>query len=926
VAQLEILSPGVYGFEKEPSRAPEGISPAKAGFVGWTDEGPSNTPVEVRSTVEFERVFGPISSLGLVPIGIQGFFGNGGQRAYIVRVVPSDAISAWADIDPTPGPTKWTFTMKGEGTWGNDTRIHIRGNRNFLDRTAGAEQWEKFDLLVLRPSEYDASILVSEETYEAVQFTDPDAADYVTTVLTDPRKPSQLVEITEGAGGTPSGLIPSYEEDEVLVAGGSVNGIDTNFSGTLAQGACLDNTLRIVAADAQVDDEAQTPTPAIDGIVTTFAITLPTTPVLDGSLRMFYAKVGDQVDNLGSGPFAVGTVNGIDTAFQIAAGALTAPVHRENTVFRIRYAVPAGGSPWVPIGAATPGQIYDLASTPIPGVTPSTPVHPGTLAIAVTTVDDGAQVILDDGAGNLINPLVFQGGTGTIDYTTGAMTGQTLGSLGGGLAGGSPVTVTYDESDIITKAAATDNMAQAVALAGAIGAGTNAIDLVDSVTAPTQSGLIDFTTSTPPQSGTNILVDYVPLGIVNGDVAGDLTELGGVAGAAGSADYVTGAVALTTLLAPRAATTIDADYQSGQVATDDGLGNLVGDVDAAGTNTIDYDTGAYDITWDSAPTAGTDILGNYTGLASDVEWQMSGGVNGSAVTRADISAAALESSKQGIYALDLVEEPLNVVVPDFEGSEFVQFDMVQFAKNRPDLRYLIMGYANGTTVSEAIKYIQVDQAWDEKIGAMYYPNVYFVNPLTDRVELVPITPLVAGVYARTANTKNVGKAPGGVEDGALNAVGVVAAEFVLEKSDRDNLYQSRINPIISSDATGIAVWGVRSLSRETRWRYINARTLHNFLMYATSLNLQWAVFENNGPPLWAKIETALKGYYGSLFRLGYFAGQNEDEAFFVTCNATNNNASTVAEGKAIIDIGFNPGTPAEFITFTLQQPVGTQTS
>ena len=916
MAQLEIRSPGVYGFEKEPSRAPEGISPAKAGFVGWTDEGPSNTPIEVRSTVEFERVFGQISSLGLVPIGMPGFFGNGGQRAYIVRAVPSDAVAALAAIDAAPGPTKWTFTLNGEGTWGNVTKIHIRGNRNFLDRTIGAEAWEKFDLLVLRPSESDASIYVSEETYEAVQFTDPDAADYVTNVLTDPRRPSMLVEITEGAGGTPSDLLPSYETDEVLVASGAVNGIDTNFTGALAEGACLDNTLRIVAADAQVDDEAQSPAPAIDGIEKTFALTLPTTPVLDGSLRMFYGKLGDAFDNLGPGPFAIGTVNGGDTVFQIAPSALTAPVYRENTVFRMRFAKVAGASPELLHTDGGGGVAHDISTTPLTSV----PVHPGTVAITLD-VGAGSVVVLDDGLGNLSDPGGVWTGAATIDYATGAMTGTT-----NPLAISSTVVAVYNASGTITKAASTDNLAQDVALAGSIGAGTNTIDLVDSVATPTGSGTIDFVANTAPITGTDILVDYVPLGIVNGDVASALTELGGLAGAAGSADYVSGAVALTTLLAPRATTTIDADYQSGQVATDDGLGGLVGDVDAAGANTIDYDTGVFDITWDSAPTAGTDILGNYTGLADSAEWAMAGGTNGSAVSRADISAAALESSKQGIYALDLVEEPLNVVVPDFEGSEFVQFDLVQFAKNRPDMRYLIMGYANGTTVDEAIKYVQVDQAWDEKIGALYFPNLYFVNPLTDRVELVPVTSFVAGVYARTANNKNVGKSPGGVEDGALNAVGVVGAEYVLEKADRDSLYQSRINPIISSDATGLAVWGVRGLSKDTRWRYVNARTLHNFLMYATSLNLQWAVFENNGPPLWAKIETALKGYYGSLFRLGYFAGETEEDAFFVTCNATNNNSATVAEGKAIIDIGFSPGTPAEFITFTLQQPVGTQTA
>jgi len=911
VAQLEILSPGVYGFEKAPNRTPEGISPAKAALVGWTDEGPSHTPIELRSSIEAEKVFGPISTLGLVPISWRAFFGNGGERVYVVRTPAADAVSSYADIDPTPGPTKWTFTMLGEGLWGNVTRVRIKGNRNFLDRTAGAEAWSKFDLLILRPSEYDASIYVSEERYEAVQFADPDAGDYIGNVLSDPRRPSMLVTLTEGAGGVPSDLVAAYRADEVLVAGGSVNGIDTQFVASFAE-SVLDGALRITAAEAAVDDEVQTTTPTpIDGIETSYAITLPTIPVLDGSLRLFYAQLGDQFDNLGPGPFATGTINGGDTVFQIAASALTAPVHRENTVFRMRFAKTNVAAELIHTDGGG-GLPYDFVTTALT----TSPVHPGTVAISLD-IGAGVVVVLDDGLGNLVDPGGVFVGAATIDYATGAMTGVTV-----ALATSSTVVGNYDVSGTITKAVVTlgDNMEQGTLLAGNVTSGT--IDHVDSLTAPTGSGVIDLVADSAPLAGTDLLADYVPLGIVDGDVAGALTELGGAAGAAGTADYVSGAVALTALVAPRATTTIDADYQSGQVATDDGLGNLVGDVDAAGNNTIDYDTGAVDVTWDSAPPAGTDILANYTNLADYAEYNLAGGLNGSAVSRADISAAALEADKKGIYALDLVEEPLNVVVPDFEGSEFVQFDLVQFARNRPDMRYLLMGYANGTTRDEAIKYVQVEQAWDEKLGAMYYPNIYYVNPLTDYPELVPCTPFVAGVYARTARNKNVGKAPGGVEDGQINAPGVVGPEFKLDLADRNNLYQSRVNPILKSDAAGLAVWGVRSLSLEKRWKYINTRTLHNFLMHAISMKLQWAVFESNGPPLWVKIETALKGYMGSLFTLGYFYGEIPEDAYFVTCNGTNNNATTISEGKAIVDVGFTANTPAEFVTFTLQQPVG----
>lgn len=913
---LELLSPGVYGFERAPARAPEGISPAKAAFVGWTEEGPSNTPIQLRSVEEYTAIFGGLSTLGLVPIGIRAAFETGSERIYVVRVVGAGAVAAWVDVDPTPGPTKWTFSSKGEGIWGNDTTVRIRGNRNYIDRSSSPPAWEKFDVLVIRPAEWDPTIDNAEETFEAVQFDDPTAGDYCPLVLNDIRRPSALVEVTEGAGGTPTGLIGADYADEVI---GTAAGSPT-FAFTLAHPTVLDDTLRIVAGGAQVDDEAQTAVPALDGITSgPFAITLPTTPVLDGSLRMFYPQVGDQFDDLGSGPFAIGTCNGIDTIFQIAAGALTAPVNKENTVFRIRYAVPAGTSPETLVASAPPGPL-DLSTTPLAPA--SAPFHPGTVSIAVTTVDDGAQVITDDGAGNLVNPIVMPGG-GTINYVTGSMTGLVTGSLGGGLTPTSTVVATYDSSAIITKALSTDNMDQAAALAGAVSAGT--IALVDSVTNPIQSGVINFTATTPPQNGTSILVDYVRTGIVNSDVAGLLTELGGPAGGAGSVDFETGLMALTTLAAPRAApATIDADYQSGLVVTDDGLGRLVGDVDASGTNTIDYDTGVGSVTFSSTPISGTSILANYSQLDSYVDYPLTGGVNGSAVSRADISAAALETDKKGIYALDRVEEPLNVVVPDFEGSEFVQWDMVQFAKTRADSRYLLMCFADGTTVPEAIQYVLVTQAWDEKVGAMYYPNIYYNNEDTGRPQLVPVSAFAAGVYAKTANNKNVGKSPGGVEDGALDGENTLGAERRLEKADRDDLYQSRINPVIWSDATGLAIWGVRSLSKETRWRWINARTLHNFLMYATSLKLQWAVFENNGPSLWAKIESALKGYYGSLFRLGYFAGETEEEAFSVKCNATNNNATTVSEGKAIIEIGFAPNSPAEFIIFYLQQPIGQQ--
>jgi len=979
VAQTEFLSPGVFGVEVAPTRAEEGISPAKMGIAGWTNRGPVNQPIEVRSVEEFSTFFGPINSMGLTAISMRAFFGTGGQRAWVVRVVPSDAVEASVDVD---SPAKWTFTANGAGTWGNDLVVRIEGNRNFLDRTDGAEKWDKFDLKVLEPTSFDPSILGASETFEAIQFSDSQASDYVVSALTDPRNPSLLVDITEGAGGPPDALLRSEVTDEVIGTGDALG--TTQFMGTLAMNPVLTETLRIVAADTTVDDEAQTPTPALGGVATGFTFTLPTTPVLDGSLRLFAPRYAPVINEA---PTVTGVIDGANDTFTIATGGISDLVHKETDVFRLKYAATgsSSGPNTLTTIAGTPAT-HDLATTPI---TLALPVHPGTLSIDVT-ISAATETITDDGAGNLSGTSGSLPSGGTINYDTGEMTGVTA-----TLDAASTVDETHNPSSIITKASTTDNLATGVALTGAVTSGT--IDLVDDVDTPTSNGALSFVTSTPPETGTLFYLDFVRLMLVESDVDGNLTGdtgvgantadfvdgdvdvefaapvlnaalwhdvavggpftvgetvTGGSSGASATVSMVSagrvllgtvtggpftigetitggtsGATATVTAKSSLDNQSIDADYQAGQVATDDGLGNLVGDVDASGENTINYETGEFDLTWDTAPPDGTDILANYVKLARIVDFSLSGGSDGTAVTRAEISDPSLETNREGIYAFDDVEDPLNLVLPDFEGSLFVQADLVDYAESR-NTRFAILGAANGTTKDEAIKYVLVDQAFDTKVAAFYWPNVFFVNEVSERPELIPVTPFVAGVYAKTAFNKNVGKSPGGLEDGALDANGTVGPEFGNLINDirvRDDLYQSRINPLFNSDATGFVVWGVRSLSTEFRWRYVNARLLHNFLMDAISRQLQWAVFENNGPQLWVKIETALKGFMGSLFRQGYFAGVTEEQAFFVVANATNNNQGTVNEGKVIIDIGFSPFKPAEFIIFRLSQPASTIT-
>jgi uncharacterized protein len=82
--------PGVVIAEMAVAPTITGIDTASAAFIGVTARGPYK-PRLVRSLAEFERAFGPVQALAQAFLGraVQGFFANGGSRAWIARVAAS---------------------------------------------------------------------------------------------------------------------------------------------------------------------------------------------------------------------------------------------------------------------------------------------------------------------------------------------------------------------------------------------------------------------------------------------------------------------------------------------------------------------------------------------------------------------------------------------------------------------------------------------------------------------------------------------------------------------------------------------------------------------------------------------------------------------------------------------------------------------
>jgi Bacteriophage tail sheath protein len=97
------LTPGVYVEEIPSANKPiEGVGTAVAAFVGLAPGGPVNTPMRISNWSQFARIFGdaqnpdngPFMEGSYLAHAVYGYFQNGGNLCWIVRVGASDGAEA----------------------------------------------------------------------------------------------------------------------------------------------------------------------------------------------------------------------------------------------------------------------------------------------------------------------------------------------------------------------------------------------------------------------------------------------------------------------------------------------------------------------------------------------------------------------------------------------------------------------------------------------------------------------------------------------------------------------------------------------------------------------------------------------------------------------------------------------------------------
>jgi uncharacterized protein len=115
----EYLAPGVYVEEISTGPRPiQGVSTSVAGFVGLAERGPDDRAEFVSSWLAYQRWFGRWTpGRSFLADAVQGFFDNGGRRAFVARVTGDGGAGLGVASSLVVG--NLAVSAIGRGTWGD---------------------------------------------------------------------------------------------------------------------------------------------------------------------------------------------------------------------------------------------------------------------------------------------------------------------------------------------------------------------------------------------------------------------------------------------------------------------------------------------------------------------------------------------------------------------------------------------------------------------------------------------------------------------------------------------------------------------------------------------------------------------------------------------------------------------------------------
>ena len=184
---------------------------------------------------------------------------------------------------------------------------------------------------------------------------------------------------------------------------------------------------------------------------------------------------------------------------------------------------------------------------------------------------------------------------------------------------------------------------------------------------------------------------------------------------------------------------------------------------------------------------------------------------------------------------------------------------------------------------------------------------YMYDRYNDVYRHVPLNGDIAGLGARTDLIADAWWSPAGLNRGIVR--GAVKLAFNPTKTQRDELYRARVNPVSTFPGQGTVLFGDKTgLTAPSAFDRINVRRLFIVLEKAIATASKFQLFEFNDEFTRANFRNIVEPF------LREVQGRRGITDFLVVCDETNNTGEVIDRNEFIAEIFVKPARSINFIT------------
>lgn len=304
------------------------------------------------------------------------------------------------------------------------------------------------------------------------------------------------------------------------------------------------------------------------------------------------------------------------------------------------------------------------------------------------------------------------------------------------------------------------------------------------------------------------------------------------------------------------------------------------------------------------------LQGGFDGFEPNRDRKMGADISSTNTQGFDISTSQAEGGRAFKKALDSLKNPeaydMNLlVIPgvNYEQHPYVCQYAIDICEDRQDTFYIMDLASYGASIPTATATAALI---DTSYAAGWYPWVRVLNTNTNKFIWAPPSVVLPETFAYSDSVSAEWFAPAGLNRGGI--AGASGVKTRLSRTNRDELYENKVNPIAQFPGQGIVAFGQKTLqTRSSALDRINVRRLLIALKKYIASSSRYLLFEQNTEATRNRFLNLVNPYLASVQeRQGLYA-------FRVVMDETNNTPDVIDRNQLVGQIYLQPTRTAEFI-------------